>query len=102
APIAATQAGKPDCTVNPAIDKMATAFSFRPPGCGAAACTSIRALVVSVSNTDPIPDGAVLYTCNANVAAGATGRFPLTVAGVHMSTPDGAALPNATGVDGAI
>lgn len=30
APIAAAQNGRPDCTVNPAMD--ATVFSFQPPG----------------------------------------------------------------------
>src|SRR5262245_36349520 len=36
APIAATgTAMRPDCMVNPDIDKTATAFAFQPPGCTA-------------------------------------------------------------------
>jgi len=54
APIAAKANGKPDCTVNAAIGKDATAFAFRPP-------TSVRVLVLSTNNLDPIPDGSVLY-----------------------------------------
>src|SRR5262249_33104806 len=39
----------PDCEVNAAIHKEATAFNFQPPGCaGGSMCTAIRALVFSL------------------------------------------------------
>jgi hypothetical protein len=101
-PLAATGAGRPDCTVNPDIAKEATAFAFQPPGCSGASCTAFRALVLSFSNVDPIPDGSVLYICNVNIAGGAAaGSYPLIVSNVGMSTPDGQAIAS-TGTDGEI
>jgi hypothetical protein len=101
-PIAATPTGRPDCAVNPSIGKEATTFAFQPPGCSGAACTAFRALVLSFSNVDPIPDGSVLYTCKVNISPGAAaGSYPLAVSNVGMSTPDGQAIVS-TGTDGAI
>jgi hypothetical protein len=101
-PIAARANGRPNCTVNADIDKSATSFAFRPTGCSGAACNSIRVLVLATDNTDPIPDGSVLYTCVVNVAPDASGRYSLAITGVIASTPDGTGVPGATGVDGAI
>lgn len=101
-PVAATAAGRPDCTVNPDIDKPGTAFGFLPPGCSGTGCTAFRAIVISLSNVDPIPDGSVMYTCKVNIAAGAApGSYPLVVSNVGMSTPDGQPIES-TGTDGAI
>lgn len=102
APIAANANGKPDCAVNFDINKGATFFAFRPNGCSGTTCTTIRALVLSTDNTDPIPDGSVLYTCKVNVAADASGFHPLTISNVILGTPEGAKVPDATGIDGAI
>jgi hypothetical protein len=89
-PVAATATGEPDCTVNPDIAKGQTAFAFQPFGCSGSACTAFRAVVISFSNSDPIPDGSVLYTCNVNISPGAAaGSYPLTISNVAMSTPDG-------------
>src|SRR5262245_2445303 len=52
--VAAKANGKPNCTVNEAIDKAQTTFAFQPPGCTGAACTGIRALVLSFENTTAI------------------------------------------------
>lgn len=90
--------GRPDCSVNPEIDKSATSFAFRPPGCTAETCDTVRALVLSTDNTDAIPDGSVLYTCNVTVSAEG-GRLPVT--GVVLSDPAGAAIP-ASGRDGEV
>jgi hypothetical protein len=68
--------GKPDCAVNPAINKNGTMFSNQPPGCSGSACNAVKALVLALDNTDVIPDGAVLYTCNVNIAATASGTVP--------------------------
>lgn len=55
------------CTVNPFIDKNASAFSYRPQGC-TDDCTYAKALILSIDNTDPIPTGSTLYSCR--IAAG--------------------------------
>lgn len=93
--------GKPSCRVNAAIGKGATAFSLRPHGCQGAACTTVRALVLAMDNTDPIPDGATLYTCTLHIAPSAPpGQYRISNGGVVLSTPAGQMVPNATGSDG--
>jgi MYXO-CTERM domain-containing protein len=92
----------PDCTVNPDIDKTGTSFAFQPSGCQAAACTGIRALVLSLANVDPIPTGSVLYTCTVDIGAETVaGDYALTTSNVGASDPGGVAVP-ATGVNGTI
>jgi hypothetical protein len=81
--------GRPDCAVNPDIDKGGTSFAFQPAGCQGAACVRVRALVLSTDNTDPILDGSLLYTCKVDVAAAASGTFPLELSGTILSTPAG-------------
>ncbi len=100
--IAAKANGKPDCTVNPSINKGATSFAFRPSGCSGETCTGIRALVLATDNVDPIPDGSVLYTCKVTVAADANSAYPLDVTGMILSDTDGNAIAGASGCDGAI
>lgn len=93
--------GKPSCRVNAAIGKGATAFSLRPHGCQGAACTTVRALVLAMDNTDPIPDGAALYTCTLHISPSAPpGQYRISVGAVVLSTPAGQMVPNATGSDG--
>ncbi len=79
--VAARGDGEPDCAVNPAIDKGATAFRFLPLGCDPETeCTSVRAFVLSFTDRDPIDDGAVLYTCMVQIANdAAAGTYPLTL-----------------------
>ncbi|MDX2169189.1 MAG: hypothetical protein SF182_19120 [Deltaproteobacteria bacterium] len=95
--IAAKPNGKPDCAANPALGKEGTAFSFLPAGCQkGGTCSSVRALVLSLSNVDPIPDGAVLYTCRVRIAAGAApGAHPLSIMRVGFSSPNGQAVHGA-------
>ena len=72
APIA-TRSNRPDCTVNPEIDKDSATFAFFPPGCvSTASCELARAIVISFGNSDPIPPGSVLYTCAVDIAPTAT------------------------------
>ena len=93
--------GKPSCRVNAAIGKGGTAFSLRPTGCQGAACTTVRALVLAMDNTDPIPDGSVLYTCTLHISPSAPpGQYRIRIGGVVLSTPTGQEVPNATGSDG--
>jgi hypothetical protein len=103
--VAATAAGKPDCTANPQIQKPGTAFSFLPPGCRsgiAESCIGVRALVLSLSDVTPIPNGSVLYSCRLQVASKVTsGTAKLSVRRVGFSGPTGQAI-DGVGVDGAI
>ena len=76
--------------------------AFQPSGCSGSACTAFRALVLSFSNVDPIPDGSVLYTCKVDISPGAAaGSYPLIISNVGMSTPDGQPI-DSTGTDGEI
>lgn len=86
--------GRPDCAVNPAIDKGATTFAFQPSACTGDACRGVRALVLSFDNTDAIPDGSVLYTCQIEIASAAEPgeTYPLTCSNAGASDPDGDAL----------
>lgn len=91
--IAARPNGRPDCRANPAIGKDATAFSFLPKGCRPPACTQVRALVLSLNNVDPIPNGSVLYTCQVTIPASAVpGSQGLAVTRVGFSSPSGEAI----------
>ena len=90
------------CQANPAISK--SVFSaFRPLGCTIGLdCTSIKLLVLSLSDVDPIPDGSVLYSCTVGISFVASdGTYPLDTSLEGASTPDG--QPVATeGIDGAV
>jgi MYXO-CTERM domain-containing protein len=92
--IAAKTNGRPDCTVNPDIEKGGTSFAFQPSGCTVGeTCTGVRALVLALDNVDPIPTDSVLYSCNVNIAEGAAdGDYPLTCSNPGASDPDGGAL----------
>lgn len=87
----------PDCTANGDIDKGGTSFAFQPPNCTPGEnCTGVRALVLSLSNVDPIPDGSVLYSCNIAIAGDAdNGDYPLTCSNPGASDPAGGALNTA-------
>jgi hypothetical protein len=92
---AATASGKPDCAVNPAIDRESTSFSFQPPGCFADdSCTGIRALVLSYADLSAIPSGSLLYTCNVSIAASAeAGSSELLCSMALGSDATGHAIP---------
>jgi hypothetical protein len=94
--IAAKGNGKPDCQANTAIGKEGTAFNFLPSGCKpgtGGGCSSMRALVLSLSSVDAIPNGSVLYTCKVQIAPQARpGAHPLTLSRVGFSDPKGTAI----------
>jgi len=72
APIAA-RGTRPNCTVNPAIEKNSTVFTFLPAYCTAnGSCERIKSIVISFGDSAPIPDGSVLYTCAVDIATSAT------------------------------
>ena len=94
--------GKPDCRANGALGKEGTAFNFLPQKCAPGSCDTVRALVLSLSNVDAIPNGSVLYTCTVEVASGAaSGAQALRLSRVGFSDPGGKAL-SGTGVDGSV
>jgi MYXO-CTERM domain-containing protein len=92
--IAAKSNGKPDCAVNPEIDKGGTSFAFQPAGCTVGeTCTGIRSLVLALDNVAPIPTGSTMYTCKVTIAENAEdGSYPLTCSNPGASDPDGGAL----------
>ena len=101
--IAALADGSPNCAVNPAIDKNATAFRFLPFGCDPAVdCASVRVFVLSFDNLGSIADGSRLYTCAVQIAPDApAGAYPLTLAELGASAAGGVLLPT-TGVNGLV
>ena len=88
-PIPATD-GRPDCTVDAAIDRDATSFIFLPMGCTPGDdCSGVRAFVLSTGNPDPLTDGTTLYSCRLAIAADAPlGSYPLVADMPLASGPD--------------
>ena len=100
--VAVGSKGKPDCFVNPAINKSASAFAFTPSGCSAKSCTGVRALILSLSDVKPIADGSNLYACQVAISADAMiGHHQLGIEKVSLSTPAGDAV-SATGTGATI
>jgi hypothetical protein len=103
-PVAMAMNGRPDCTVNAAINKEATLFGFGPFGCDPmqGECNAVHAVVVSIGSVLPIPSGSQLYTCRWHISRGApAGTYPLFNTNLLYAPPDGRDLP-ATGVNGLI
>jgi hypothetical protein len=103
-PVAMGASGRPDCTVNAAINKEATLFGFGPFGCDPTQgeCTAVLVTVVSIVNLLPIPSGSQLYTCRWHIYPDAPGgTYPLLNTNLLYSPPDGQDL-SAIGIDGLI
>lgn len=87
--IAARGNGDPDCTVNPAIEKLLSSV-FQPVGCTPGeTCTGVRVIVLALDNIDPIPSNSVLYTCAVEIAADASGSYPLTCSNASSGDDEG-------------
>lgn len=94
--------GKPDCSPNGQLGKEGTAFSFLPPHCQKQGCTGVRALVLSLSNVAPIPNGSALYTCRVAISSQASaGTHQLSITNAGFSNPTGQAI-SAASVNGAV
>lgn len=102
-PIAATPSGAPDCRINPDIDKTSGGFVFLPADCTPSVdCTGVRAVVLALDNTDPIPDGAELYRCTVAVdGAAPLGEHPVAIRNAAGADDAGADL-SALGRGGSI
>jgi hypothetical protein len=60
------------CSVNPELGKDDSAFNVEERGCGEQmSCDAVRALVLSLDDVAPIPDGALLYSCTVSIDADA-------------------------------
>jgi hypothetical protein len=94
-PVEAAADGRPECSVNPAIDKGATAFAFAPAGCTPGlSCTGVSAVVIAADNTTPIPSGSTLFTCTAAITGGTKpGVYPLSCFAPQAADPSANALP---------
>ena len=103
APVAAKLSGAPDCTLDPDISMGVESFAFQPSGCTPGTdCTGVRALLFSLVNTDPLPDDALLFTCDVAIGADtAAGVYPLTAGTMVGGDGDGGALL-LLGADGAV
>jgi hypothetical protein len=89
----AADGDEPRCTVNPEIEKDDSTFAFLPAGCTPGVdCTSVRALILSFANLDPIPSGSALYSCEVEIAEDATGSYPLACSAPGAGAPDGTRL----------
>jgi hypothetical protein len=90
------------CSPGPAINKQ-IGFNLIPSDCAdTGTCTTLRVLVFSPINLDPIPDGTLLYFCDVLVQADAPlGRSPLHIERVVAADARGRRLP-ASGIDGDI
>jgi len=96
-PLEITDANRPDCTSNRDVGKQtAVAFrdhgnpcfgGYRPDG---ERCNEVRAIVLSLTDSNSIPDGSLLYTCNVRIADNAVaGEYPLLLSNMLASDPDG-------------
>ncbi len=92
-----------ECTINPDIMREASQAAFQPSGCDAAAgdCEAVKALILSFSNLDPIPDGSVLYSCEVDAAGAAPGDYALTCTGPGASDAAGNSV-DTTCTDGTV
>jgi hypothetical protein len=89
--IAISDTGRPDCWRNTDLNKDYTVYAF--PNRAAGDWTYMRAIVVSLTNLDPIPDGALLFTCRVDIAADAEpGAYQLTADRMEGSTSVGVAI----------
>jgi hypothetical protein len=76
------------CTKNTELASKDLSLSFLPSGCAGSACTTVRAIVLSLSNTDAILTPMVLYRCRVDIPANATpGNYPLAIHDASGSDP---------------
>lgn len=95
-----TDADRPDCWRNEELTKDYTVYSF--PLRFEGVWNRMRSLVLSLTNIDPIPDGALLFTCRVEIAADAApGEYQLFALRLGGSTPHGEPIP-ADGTGGTV
>jgi hypothetical protein len=93
APVVRTDSGEPACRVATRIDKPDSRFGFQPAFCSGD-CTHVRALVLSFTDLDPIPDGATIFNCTLQISESAPpGVYPLTLVAPDASDRRGGEIP---------
>ena len=76
-PFARTGTGAPDCTVNAALQKPNSTFTFEPTGCTGANC-DMCADIRGPQGTPVIPAGSMLYSCRVAIPGSTPdGTYPL-------------------------
>lgn len=71
-----------DCVANPAINKNGSAFRIGGE--------FSKAIIISLTDVDPIPSGSTLYTCQVHIAADApNGYYKLGCAYPGAASPEG-------------
>jgi len=77
-PIKALTGGLPDCEVNDSLGKEGSHVQLLPRGCVGSECTSVRGMIYSTSNIDPILSGSWLFKCTIAIESGVPpGTYPL-------------------------
>jgi hypothetical protein len=90
----ATSGAAPDCTVNPALQKPDSEFTFLPDACEPGVdCQNVDAVVAGPSGSPVIAEGSVLYTCRIAIPADAEdGTYPLDCSGLPATNAQGASV----------
>jgi hypothetical protein len=87
-----TGTGSPACEINPDINKAPSFFNCQQPA--ADGCLATRALVLSLSDVDSIPDGSELYRCPVRIPDDTpAGHYRIGCAYAGASTLEGDPLP---------
>ncbi|MBI4517079.1 MAG: hypothetical protein HY699_14830 [Deltaproteobacteria bacterium] len=75
-------------------------LAFLPAGCSGTACTALRAIMLSTSDSGAIGQPTVLYRCRVDIPANATpGSYPLVIHNAAGADPVTNPKP-ITGLDG--
>ncbi len=102
--IGAKTSGRPDCAVDPGLERPQSIFSYLPSGCRVAepgSCRGVRVLIFGLMDAEEIPDGAALFTCVLTVGADAPiGPQLIRLENSVMSSLSGLRLPAADTTDG--
>ncbi len=103
--VAERRGGVPSCTVNPEIQRTASATAFIPAGCRPGTegnCSGLKVVVFDFFDRAPIPEGVIL-TCDIEVRAEIPdGTYSVPVGKVIASDAAGMLLPGARGIDGVL
>lgn len=84
--------GRPDCSVNPAINKEASGFSFRPARCGDGnlGCEVVHAVILAADNREPIADDSELFRCRMRIPPQVPdGAYPIHARNARYAPPSG-------------
>jgi hypothetical protein len=103
-PFAATGTGAPDCTVNAAIQKPNSTFTFVPANCNpVSACDAMCADISGPQGSPTIPDDTQLYSCRIAIPGSTeNGSYPLLCAGPSSATTSDGGTLGVDCVDGEV